>query len=73
MHHGVPDRPSGCRPFLTRGLNALYDLTDAETKICALIVDGLTEQEIARAGHVSPEMVKSHVHSLLSNNGTANG
>lgn len=64
--------PSDATRFSTRGLKALYTLTDAESEICGLIVDGLTNQEIAVARHVSPETVKSHVHTLLKKTGTAN-
>lgn len=58
--------------FSTRCLKALYGLTDGESDICALVVDGLTNQQIALTRHVSPETVKSHVHALLRKTGTAN-
>ena len=64
--------PSDATRFSTRGLKALYNLTEAESEICGLIVDGLTNQEIAVARHVSSETVKSHVHTLLKKTGTAN-
>ena len=64
--------PSDATRFSTRGLKALYNLTDAESEICGLIVDGLTNQEIAVVRHVSHETVKSHVHTLLKKTGTAN-
>ncbi len=64
--------PSDTTRFSTRGLKALYNLTDAESEICGLIVEGLTNQEIANTRHVSTETVKSHVHSLFKKTGTAN-
>lgn len=49
----------------TEGLQAVYQLTDAESDVCRLLVEGLTYQEIAQTRDVSPETIKSQVQSAL--------
>lgn len=49
----------------TQGLQLVYGLTDAETAVCRLVIDGLTNAEIADSRGVSLETVKSQVQVAL--------
>lgn len=50
-----------------QGLAALPDcLTRRECEICRLVIEGLTNKEIALEVHCSEGTVKNHVHSILS-------
>ena len=49
-----------------------YDLTERETEVLALLVEGLPNAEIAKRLYVSVAAVKYHVSSILSKLGVAN-
>jgi len=49
----------------TAGIAAAYKLTLAELAVCALLLDGWTNTEIADARSVSPETVERQLSSLL--------
>ena len=49
-----------------------YDLTARETEVLALLVEGLSNAEIAKCLYVSVAAIKYHVSSILSKLGVAN-
>lgn len=49
----------------TKSLNNKYGLTKKELEVLSLIVDGLSNQEIAQKLVVSLSTTKAHVHSIL--------
>ena len=56
----------------TTGIAAAFKLTPAEQSVCALLLDGLTNTEIADARNVSPETVKRQLSLLLQKVGVDN-
>lgn len=48
----------------------IYDLTERELEVLALIVEGLTNPEIAERLIISRATAKTHVHSILQKLGT---
>jgi DNA-binding CsgD family transcriptional regulator/PAS domain-containing protein len=56
----------------TRGLQAMFNLSQAETQVAGLMAAGLTNAQIADHRNVSSETVKSQVASILSKTGAAN-
>jgi len=51
------------------GMAQLFSLSDAESKVCQLLVDGYSTSEIAEVRSVSPITVKNQVNSVLSKTG----
>ncbi len=49
---------------------ALYDLTTAEAEVCALLVQGLRQAEIAEARDTSPVTTKNQIASIFAKTGT---
>jgi two-component system, NarL family, response regulator LiaR len=45
-------------------------LSEREREVVALMVDGLTNREIAARLHVSPRTVQSHVRTAMRKTGT---
>ena len=56
----------------TTGIATAFKLTPAEQAVCALLLDGLTNTEIADARNVSTETVKRQLSSLLQKIGVGN-
>lgn len=56
----------------TEGMQALYNLTGAESDICRLIIEGLGTDDVADARNTSRETVRTHVKRLLEKTGTKN-
>lgn len=54
------------------GLARAYGLTESETMVCHLIVDGLTAREIADNRDVTPDTVKTQTSSIFSKTNTRN-
>jgi two-component system, NarL family, response regulator LiaR len=48
-----------------------FDLTEREREVLALLVEGLTNTQIAGKLYVSPSTIKSHVSNILSKLGVA--
>ena len=57
-------------PIDEDALLARWPLTDRERDVGKLMLRGLSNESIARELDVSPETVKSHVHSILEKTGT---
>ncbi len=49
----------------TGGMRKLYDLTLSEAEICRLLVDGHSNPQMADIRGVSPETIKSQLHTML--------
>ena len=58
--------------FKVDGIEDLYELTPAETDVCRLIAEGLTNSEIAESRGVKPETVKDQVATVFSKTGRRN-
>jgi DNA-binding CsgD family transcriptional regulator/PAS domain-containing protein len=56
----------------TEGMQALYNLTGAESDICRLIIEGLGTGDVADARNTGRETVRTHVKRLLDKTGTKN-
>ncbi|GGX71332.1 response regulator transcription factor [Streptomyces fructofermentans] len=64
------ERLSGPEPAEPeRSAPAADGLTARETEVLVLIADGLSNQEIARALHVSTATVKTHINNLFAKTG----
>ncbi|MDF3298337.1 response regulator transcription factor [Streptomyces tropicalis] len=63
------ERLSGPEPRPAPPAEAPDGLTTRETEVLGLIAEGLTNQEIARALHVSPATVKTHINNLFAKTG----
>jgi DNA-binding CsgD family transcriptional regulator len=63
--------PENPRSITTRGMETLFDLTDAESKVLELIVSGSSTDEIAQTRAVSPNTVRSQIKSLLEKTGSS--
>jgi len=50
----------------TQGLQLLYALSDAESEVCRLLIDGYTTNEIADIRNVRPETVRGQLKALLA-------
>ncbi len=57
--------PDETRHVSTNGMQRVYGLTDAESAVCRLVIDGLSYAEMADARGVSPETIKSQVQAAL--------
>jgi len=57
--------PANPRSITTRGMEMLFDLTDAESKVLDLLVSGSSTEEIAQKRLVSLNTVRSQIKSLL--------
>jgi DNA-binding CsgD family transcriptional regulator len=55
-----------------RGMELLYDLSDAEATVCRLVAEGHETQDIADMRSVSRETVRAQVKSILRKTGVAN-
>jgi len=49
----------------TSGLEALFDLTEAETEVCRLLISGQATAEIAETRNSHPDTVRKQINSLL--------
>jgi DNA-binding NarL/FixJ family response regulator len=59
--------PSTARPpASTKGPAALEALTSREREVLALVAEGLTNDQIARALFIGPGTAKTHVRHLLT-------
>lgn len=58
-------RTTSTTRFLRTSTDAWAGLSDVDTRILALMADGATNHEIASALHLTPSMVKHHVHNIL--------
>lgn len=56
----------------TNGLQALYQLTDAETAVADLMVKGYSNKSIANERDVSPETIKTQVEAILGKTKSVN-
>lgn len=59
-------------PSVTRPSRAPLDLSRTETEIMRLMVEGLTNREIAARVHLSQNTVKFHVRQILQRTGASN-
>jgi DNA-binding NarL/FixJ family response regulator len=57
---------------VTMPTGLVVDLTPREREILACLVDGLSNANIGRALHVSPNTAANHVRSILAKTGCAN-
>jgi len=57
--------PENTRSITTRGMDLLFDLTDAESKVLELVVSGSSTEEIAQMRSVTLHTVRSQIKSLL--------
>jgi NarL family two-component system response regulator LiaR len=64
-----PDLPS---PGVRAGVSEAYELTPREEEVLALMVEGLTNPEIAERLVVSRSTAKAHVSNILSKLGASN-
>ena len=64
-----PDLPS---PGVRAGVSETYELTPREEEVLALMVEGLTNPEIAERLVVSRSTAKAHVSNILSKLGASN-
>ena len=62
--------PSNSKPFSTEKVAKAYDLTHAETAVCAYLVDGWTNNRIADERGVTIDTTKAQVASILQKTGT---
>jgi two-component system response regulator DevR len=58
--------------YIAEGPHSRTGLTLRERQMLALIVEGLTNKEIAARLHLSEQTVKNHVHRILRKTGTSN-
>jgi NarL family two-component system response regulator LiaR len=74
-HGGTPTlAPEAAHALIhaaTRPPEPGHDLTDREREVLALVVDGLTNRQIAARLSVSPSTIKFHVGNVLSKLGAA--
>lgn len=55
----------------TKGMQALFELTDAEADVCALLVGGLSPDQIAESRNSSLGTVRGQIKTLYSKTGTS--
>jgi len=58
--------PENSAPFSAKKVAIAYKLSAAESEVCALLVEGLSNLDIADIRNVSPETIKSQVKSIFS-------
>ena len=61
-------RPSAAnvsQPEIKKGINNSYGLTERELDVLSLMVEGLTNPEIAEKLVITRATAKAHVHSIL--------
>lgn len=63
--------PSNPRPFSVEPVIRCFKLTGAEALVCGLMVQGLTDVEIAAQRSVSVETIKTQVKSIYRKTGTS--
>ena len=56
----------------TEGMQALYQLTGAESEICKLIAEGLETNDMADSKNITNETVRSHIKKILQKTGVNN-
>ena len=56
----------------TEGMQALYNLTGAESDTCRLIAEGLGTDDIADTQNLTRETVRTYVKRILEKTGTKN-
>lgn len=56
----------------TEGMQALYQLTSAESEICKLIAQGLETDDVADARNITRETVRSYIKKILQKTGVNN-
>ncbi|MBT4490950.1 MAG: helix-turn-helix transcriptional regulator [Rhodospirillaceae bacterium] len=64
--------PTNREHVSSRGMNLLYQLTEAEDAVCELVLQGLGNEEIADSRNVSPGTVRSQLKSLYAKTDTRN-
>lgn len=64
--------PANVEMVSTQGIARLYGLTPAEDAVCALLLNGMSTNEIAETRSVTVETVKSQIKSLLEKTRTKN-
>ena len=63
--------PQNHQAISSDGLKMLYNLSDAEQAISALVIEGLKNNEIADSRNVSMDTIKSQLKSLYAKTGTS--
>lgn len=58
--------PENSAPFSPQKVAIAYNLTSAESEVCALLVEGRSNLDIADIRNVSPETIKTQVKSVFS-------
>ena len=56
----------------TEGMQALYQLTGAESEICRLIAEGLETDDMADSKNITNETVRSHIKKIMQKTGVNN-
>jgi len=55
----------------TKGMQALFELTDAEAEICALLAEGLSPDQIAKSRNSSLGTVRGQIKMFYSKTGAS--
>ncbi|MBL4667178.1 MAG: helix-turn-helix transcriptional regulator [Sneathiella sp.] len=55
----------------TKGMQALFELTDAEAEVCALFAEGLSPNDIAESRNTNLSTVRGQIKTLYSKTGTS--
>ena len=56
----------------TEGMQALYQLTGAESEICRLVAEGLETNDMADSKNITGETVRSHIKKIMQKTGVNN-
>ena len=55
----------------TKGMQALFEFTDAEAEVCALFAEGLSPNDIAESRNTNLSTVRGQIKTLYSKTGTS--